>query len=112
MAEMAGNNPEGNADEILYDKLKPALATFGADGKMICISNPLAPQGKFFNLYESAFDDPYTLMFQLPTWLSNPTISKSWLDSEKLNLEKHSTYSMVLNSAQALVILSYQKKMS
>ena len=51
MAEMAGNNPDGNADEILYDKLKPALATFGAEGKMICISNPLAPQGKFFNLY-------------------------------------------------------------
>ena len=88
MAEMAGNNPEGNADEILYDKLKPALATFGADGKMICISNPLAPQGKFFNLYESAFDDPYTLMFQLPTWLSNPTISKSWLDSEKTKSRK------------------------
>ena len=83
MAEMAGNNPEGNADEILYDKLKPALATFGADGKMICISNPLTPQGKFYNLYESAFDDPFTLMFQLPTWLSNPTISKSWLESEK-----------------------------
>lgn len=83
MAEMAGNNPEGNADEILYDKLKPALATFGSDGKMICISNPLAPQGKFYNLYESSFDDPYTLMFQLPTWLSNPTISKSWLESEK-----------------------------
>jgi hypothetical protein len=50
---------------------------------MICISNPLAPQGKFYNLYESSFDDPYTLMFQLPTWLSNPTISKSWLESEK-----------------------------
>lgn len=88
MAEMAGNNPEGNHDEILYDKLKPALATFGADGKMICISNPLAPQGKFFNLYESAFDDQLTLMFQLPTWLSNPTISKSWLESEKTKSRK------------------------
>ena len=88
MAEMAGNNPEGNADEILYDKLKPALATFGSDGKMICISNPLAPQGKFFNLYESAFDDQFTLMFQLPTWLSNPTISKSWLESEKTKSRK------------------------
>jgi hypothetical protein len=88
MAEMAGNNPEGNADEILYDKLKPALATFGAEGKMICISNPLAPQGKFYNLFEAAFDDSLTLMFQLPTWLSNPTISKSWLESEKAKSRK------------------------
>lgn len=83
MAEMAGNNAEGNHDEILYDKLKPSLATFGNDGKMICISNPLAPQGKFFNLYEASFDDPYTLMFQLPTWLSNPCIPKSWLEAQK-----------------------------
>jgi hypothetical protein len=88
MAEMAGNNPEGNADELLYDKLKPALATFGAEGKMICISNPLAPQGKFYNLYESSFDDDLTLMFQLPTWLSNPTISKSWLESQKSKSRK------------------------
>lgn len=88
MAEMAGNNPEGNADEILYDKLKPALATFGADGKMICISNPLGPMGKFHSLYETSFDDASTLMFQLPTWLSNPTISKSWLESEKAKSRK------------------------
>lgn len=82
MAEMAGKNDDAN-DADLYAKLKPSIATFGLEGKIICISNPLGPTGKFFRLYESAFDDETTLMFQLPTWLSNPNVDKTLLDSER-----------------------------
>jgi hypothetical protein len=82
MAAMARDSDGGNDDD-LYSMLKPSIATFGMDGKIICISNPLGPTGKFYSLYNNSFDDDTTLMFQLPTWLSNPTISQSYLDSER-----------------------------
>lgn len=78
MAEMAGDKDDGN-DGDLYSKLLPSVATFGMDGKMVCISNPLAPVGKFHKLYKESFDDPNTLMFQLPTWLANPNIDREFL---------------------------------
>jgi hypothetical protein len=83
MAEMAPASSEGGTDDELYDKLKPAISTFGRDGKMICISNPLGPYGKFYKLYQDSFDDNMVLMAQLPTWLSNPYIEKSYLDQQK-----------------------------
>jgi len=82
MAEMAKAS-EGGTDDELYDKLKPAISTFGREGKVICISNPLGPFGKFHKLYEDSFDDNQTLMFQLATWLSNPYIEQSYLDAQK-----------------------------
>lgn len=83
MAEMAPASAEGGTDDELYDKLKPAISTFGRDGKMICISNPLGPYGKFYKLYEDSFEDNMVLMAQLPTWLSNPYIEQSYLDQQK-----------------------------
>lgn len=83
MAEMAPASAEGGTDDELYDKLKPAISTFGRDGKMICISNPLGPYGKFYKLYLDSFDDNLVLMAQLPTWLSNPYIEQAFLDQQK-----------------------------
>jgi hypothetical protein len=83
MAEMAPASSDGGTDGELYDKLKPAISTFGKDGKMICISNPLGPYGKFYKLYKDSFDDNTVLMAQLPTWLSNPYIPKAFLEQEK-----------------------------
>lgn len=83
MAEMAPASAEGGTDDELYDKLKPAISTFGRDGKMICISNPLGPYGKFYKLYEDSFEDNMVLMAQLPTWLSNPYIEQAYLDQQK-----------------------------
>lgn len=83
MAEMAPASAEGGTDDELYDKLKPAISTFGRDGKMICISNPLGPYGKFYKLYQDSFDDNLTLLAQLPTWLSNPYIEKAYLEQQK-----------------------------
>jgi hypothetical protein len=82
MAAMAGK--ESGNDDDLYSQLKPSIATFGRAGKIICISNPLGPSGKFWNLYNASFLDDTTLMFQLPTWLSNPNIEKAYLRAEEL----------------------------
>ena len=85
MAAMSTSSAETEGvDEALYSMLKPSLATFGMQGKMICISNPLGPQGKFYKLYQNSFIDKTMLMLQLPTWLSNPTVPKEFLESEQL----------------------------
>lgn len=85
MAAMAKNSIETEGvDETLYAMLKPSLATFGMDGKMICISNPLGPTGKFYKLYQAAFVDKTMLMVQLATWQSNPTVDQLFLESERI----------------------------
>jgi hypothetical protein len=87
MAEMAGGSsmePGTGLDYVLYGKLKPSIATFGMKGKMICISNPLGPTGRFYELYLNSFVDKTMLMFQMPTWVSNPVIDQAYLRSEQL----------------------------
>ena len=84
MAAMARETADGDAtDELLYTLLKPSIATFGFDGKIICISNPLGPFGKFYELYCTGIKDKLTLVHQLPTWLANPSIDKDFIESEK-----------------------------
>ena len=83
VAAMAGDNPESGVDYSLYDDLKPSLATFGKDGKMMLLSNPKGPLGLLYDLHENRQDDPSTLVMRLPTWLTNPNIDKDWLESEK-----------------------------
>ena len=85
MAEMASTSAEGGTDSDLYSKMKPSIATFGRDGRIICISNPLGPHGKFFELYNAALEPEAetTLMFQLATWQANPNIEKSWLKDQE-----------------------------
>lgn len=84
MAPMEAKAVEGGgtASEI-YSHFKPMTATFGRNGKFICISNPLGPSGKFYELWKASFKDKTMLMFQLPTWASNPNIERSFLESER-----------------------------
>ena len=83
VAAMAGDNPDSGLDYSLYDDLKPSLATFGKDGKMMMLSNPKGPIGLLFDLHENRQEDPSTLVMRLPTWLTNPNIDTTWLNSEK-----------------------------
>jgi len=83
VAAMAGDNPESGVDYALYDDLKPSLATFGKDGKMMLLSNPKGPLGLLYDLHENRQEDPTTLVMRLPTWLTNPNIDKEWLDGQK-----------------------------
>lgn len=83
VAAMAGDNPDSGVDYALYDDLKPSLATFGKDGKMMMLSNPKGPIGLLYDLHEKRVDDPSTLVMRLPTWLTNPNIDKAWLEDQK-----------------------------
>jgi hypothetical protein len=83
VAAMAGDNPDSGVDYSLYDDLKPSLATFGKDGKMMMLSNPKGPIGLLYDLHENRQDDASTLVMRLPTWLTNPNIDKTWLDDQK-----------------------------
>ena len=84
IAAMAGDNPDSGLDYDLYNDLKPSLATFGRDGKMMMLSNPKGPIGLLYDLHENRQDDPSTLVMRGPTWLVNPNIDRDFLDSEKL----------------------------
>ena len=83
VAAMAGDNPDSGVDYSLYDDLKPSLATFGKDGKMMMLSNPKGPIGLLYDLHENRQEDATTLVMRLPTWLTNPNIDKAWLDDQK-----------------------------
>jgi hypothetical protein len=83
IAAMAGDNPDSGLDYDLYNDLKPSLATFGRDGKMMMLSNPKGPIGLLYDLHENRLDDPSTLVMRGPTWLVNPNIDRDFLDSEK-----------------------------
>lgn len=85
MAAMARETADGGStDDELYTLLKPSIATFGFDGKIICISNPLGPFGKFYELYNTGIEDKLTLVHQLPTWMSNPSVPREFIESERL----------------------------
>ena len=83
VAAMAGDNPDSGVDYALYDDLKPSLATFGKDGKMMMLSNPKGPIGLLYDLHENRQEDPTTLVMRLPTWLTNPNIDTEWLEGQK-----------------------------
>ena len=83
IAAMAGDNPDSGLDYDLYNDLKPSLATFGRDGKMMMLSNPKGPIGLLYDLHENRQDDPSTLVMRGPTWLVNPNIDRDFLESEK-----------------------------
>lgn len=92
MASMVGKDGSKMSDEELYTKLKHSLWTFGQNGKIICISNPLTKDGKFFELYEQSFTDDRILMIQLPSYKVNPTLDKKALDAERNAAQKAGQY--------------------
>lgn len=83
LAAMAGDSPNSGLDEKLYNELRPSLATFRKNGKMICLSNPKGPHGMLWKLYNSGLNDPNALVLRLPSWTINVTLSKELLEDEK-----------------------------
>ena len=59
-----------------YDALQPSLTHFFpyGDGRLVEISSPSVQAGIFYDIYRRSKTDPHILSFQLPTWVSNPTI--------------------------------------
>ena len=85
LAAMAGDNPNSGIDKKLYDELKPSIATFGKEGKIICLSNPKGPFGQLFTLYNTRLEDSMTLVLKIPTWQINANIDKLWLEAQRKN---------------------------
>jgi len=85
LAAMAGDNPNSGLDKKLYDDLKPSIATFGKEGKIICLSNPKGPFGQLFTLYNTRLEDSMTLVLKIPTWQINANIDKLWLETQRRN---------------------------
>ena len=82
LSAMSEDNPDSGKDKELYDELKPSLATFGRDGKIISLSNPRGPVGQLFVLYKQRMEDNSALILQLPTEAMNANIDKIWLADE------------------------------
>lgn len=74
MAHFIDNNGRFSGGEV-YKALKPSLASFRRDGKMICISSPYAKFGKFYERFTESFKEPaLTLTFKMYSAMVNPTI--------------------------------------
>jgi hypothetical protein len=83
LAAMAGDNANSGIDAKLYNELKPSLAQFGTNGKIVCLSNPKGPFGQLFYLYKNRIEDPTTLIIKVPTWQFNANAPLKYLESEK-----------------------------
>lgn len=76
-------------DRAIYKAVTPSVAKFqGKDGKphgkIICISSPNTKSGKFYELYESSFQEETKnqLMLQAPTWELDSNLSSEFLHNE------------------------------
>ena len=68
----------------VYDALTPSTASFGYDGKTICISSPYAKFGKFYGRWLDSFHETdTTLAFKMYTALANPTIKPEYLKAKR-----------------------------
>jgi len=101
MASMVGKDGSKMSDEELYTKLKHSIWTFGQRGKILCISNPLTKDGKFYELYEQSFSDPRILMVQLPSYKVNPTLDQKALGAEREAAQQAGQYEQYLMQIEA-----------
>ncbi len=71
---------EGNTsspDTAVYDALKPAMATIPG-AMLIAISSPYARKGLLWKKYRAHYgQDGSTLVVKAPTWIMNPTLSRT-----------------------------------
>jgi len=83
------DNDGNRSGEVIYEAVSPSIATFGMDGKILCVSSPYSKSGIFYSLFlqakgsEKEPGDQNKRMFQLPTWEMNDTITFEFLDSER-----------------------------
>ncbi|MDA2934046.1 hypothetical protein MYX82_06855, partial [Acidobacteria bacterium AH-259-D05] len=81
--ELAFFRYEGaNIDKEVLDSVRPGMATF-PNSKLIKISSPYAKAGELYRDYATRHQRKDLLCFQAPSWDMNPSIPKSFLDSEK-----------------------------
>ncbi|MGI2908605.1 hypothetical protein [Tolypothrix sp. VBCCA 56010] len=76
----------GNASgDALYNALAPSSAQFGESGKVLLLSSPYKSEGIFYDIYKQGISGLYPdiQVVNLPSWEVNPTLSKSFLESEK-----------------------------
>jgi len=93
------DNKGNRSGDTIYEAMTPSIATFGLDGKILCISSPYFKGGIFYDLFldskgrdEDDDGDQNKRMFKIPTWEMNENISYEFLDSEKRrNPESFST---------------------
>jgi hypothetical protein len=77
------------SDENIYEAVTPSVAKFNSPtgephGRIISISSPNSRAGKFFELYQRAFEADCNdlLMIQAPTWEVDYTLSPKFLRSQ------------------------------
>ena len=81
MAHFVDTGGKASGEET-YTALKYSVLTFQqkGDGRNITISSPDAASGFFFHHYESRKHANSALVFQIPTWNANPTITRESLN--------------------------------
>lgn len=68
----------------VYNALKPSIASFNRDGKMIVISSPYAKYGAFYEAWHHATNEPdITLAFKMYSAMANPTLKPEYLRAAK-----------------------------
>jgi len=73
------------AGRRVYNALFPSLAQFGDKGKLIAISTPWGKRGIFWQVWQQAQKGAAGMAgFRYSTGEMNPTISKEWLESQRL----------------------------
>jgi len=88
IAHFVDNEGNRSGDQI-YEALTPSVATFGLDGKIVAISSPYIKGGIFYDLFldsigrEGEEPDLNKMMFRIPTWEMNETITFEFLLAEK-----------------------------
>jgi hypothetical protein len=95
VAHYVDNDGNRSGDKV-YSAFTPSLASFGMDGKILCISSPYIKGGLFYDLFLEAKGDKdqgvagnqHKRMFMIPTWEMNETITFEFLDSEKKRNEE------------------------
>jgi len=98
-----GGNAAGAS---LFQALSPSTAQFGNLGKVFLLSSPWVQQGIFWDLFKQARSGQFQHMqaVQAPTWEVNPTISREWLEQERLrdpelfNVEYGANFSQSLSA--------------
>lgn len=88
LAHFIDNNGNRSGDEV-YKALRPSLASFMTDGKILSISSPYTKSGVFYDIFLDAKGNSEEVpnqnrrMFQIPTWEMNPTIQFDFLENER-----------------------------
>ena len=83
MAHFIDNEGRFSGSEV-YKALTPSIASFGRDGRVVCISSPYAKYGAFYDRFNQSFQESdITLMFKMYSSMCNPTIPPEILRAAK-----------------------------